>query len=140
MVKPSSETPNPLKLPERTATLPRPALEKLATLFGAFSDATRLAILQELRDRPLSVSALVARLGTSQANISKHLKLLHRAGLLARERDGLQILYSIAAESVHVLCTFACQHLVESELRGSETDEYDGTFRSAQEEHQTAGS
>ena len=53
------------------------ALEKIAELFRVFSEATRLAILQELREAPHSVNELVEKLDTSQANISKQLKALH---------------------------------------------------------------
>ncbi len=91
--------------------LTRPTLEKLAGIFSAFADATRLAILQELRSGRLSVGELVERLGASQANISKHLKLLHQAGLLAREREGLQVFYRVSEESVYEMCKFACKRL-----------------------------
>jgi len=86
-------------------------LDRLAEIFAAFADGMRLAILQELRGGRLSVGDLVSRLGTSQANVSKHLKLLHQAGLLAREREGLQVFYSVAEESVFEMCKFACQRL-----------------------------
>lgn len=94
--------------------LPRESLEKVAGLFAAFADATRLAILQELRGGPLSVGGLVEALGTSQANISKHLKLLHQAGLLTREREGLQVFYRVAEEDVYEMCHFACKRLREN--------------------------
>ncbi len=94
--------------------LTRASLEKLAGIFAAFSDATRLAILQELRTGRLSVGELVENLGTSQANISKHLKLLHQAGLLIREREGLQVFYRVSEESVYEMCKFACKRLNEN--------------------------
>ena len=65
--------------------LDRPALEQIAETFKLFSDATRLSILQALREGPRPVNDIVEELGTSQANISKHLKLLYDGGLLSRE-------------------------------------------------------
>lgn len=94
--------------------LPRQALEKLAVIFGAFADATRLGILQELRAGRRSVGALVTALGTSQANISKHLKLLHQAGLVVREREGTQVFYRVEEESVYEMCKYACKRLNEN--------------------------
>lgn len=86
-------------------------LERVAFLFRAFSEATRLAILQELKERELSVSDIVERLPTSQANVSKQLKLLHDAGLLGRRKSGTQVLYRIADPLVFELCRVACEKL-----------------------------
>ncbi|MEO7098426.1 MAG: metalloregulator ArsR/SmtB family transcription factor [Luteolibacter sp.] len=96
---------------ENHPKLSRPSLEQVAEIFSAFADATRLGILQELRAGRLSVGALVTALGTSQANISKHLKHLHQAGLLIREREGAQVFYRVSEESVYEMCQFACKRL-----------------------------
>ncbi|MEO8615540.1 MAG: metalloregulator ArsR/SmtB family transcription factor [Luteolibacter sp.] len=91
--------------------LPRQSLERVAEIFSAFADATRLGILQELRHGRLSVGELVTALGTSQANISKHLKHLHQAGLLIRERERSQVFYRAAEDSVYEMCQIACKRL-----------------------------
>ena len=112
MVKQSNKnTGTVFESPVPKKKLDRAELEKLGALFGAFADATRLAILQELRQGRLSVGELVSSLGTSQANISKHLKILHQAGLLLREREGLQVFYKVAEESIYEMCQFACKRL-----------------------------
>ena len=56
------------------------ALEKIAELFRVFSEATRLAILQELMAGEHSVGELVDVIGISQGNTSKQLQLLFEAG------------------------------------------------------------
>ena len=56
-------------------------LDRVASLFRAFAESTRLAIIQELKSGELSVSEIVARLSTSQANTSKQLKILHEVGI-----------------------------------------------------------
>ncbi len=86
-------------------------LERVANLFRAFSESTRLAIIQELKSGELSVSEIVDRLHTSQANVSKQLKLLHDAGLISRRKSGTQVLYQIADPVVFELCTIACDKL-----------------------------
>lgn len=89
----------------------RAALERLAGVFRAFGDATRLALLQELKGGPRSVNELQAALGTSQANISRQLKVLHDAGLLSRERRGAQVFYAISEALVMDICEAACRKL-----------------------------
>jgi DNA-binding transcriptional ArsR family regulator len=86
-------------------------LERVANLFRAFAEATRLAIIQELKAGELTVSEIVDRLTTSQANVSKQLKLLHDAGLLARRKQGTQVLYRIADPMVFELCRTVCEKL-----------------------------
>jgi len=107
--------------------LPRHSLEKMAMIFGAFADATRLGILQELRTERLSVGALVELLGTSQANISKHLKLLHSAGLVIREREKTQVFYRVEEEAVYEMCKYACKRLNDNaSAHAVEADDYFG--------------
>ncbi len=86
-------------------------LEKIAGLFRAFSEATRLAIVQELKAGELSVSDIVERLTTSQANVSKQLKILHHAGVVIRRKQGTQVLYRIADPMVGELCRLVCDKL-----------------------------
>ena len=86
-------------------------LERVAGMFRAFAEATRLAIIQELKDGELAVSEIVDRLTTSQANVSKQLKLLHDAGVLERRKQGTQVLYRIADPMVFELCRTVCDKL-----------------------------
>ncbi|NNE91004.1 MAG: winged helix-turn-helix transcriptional regulator [Verrucomicrobiales bacterium] len=91
--------------------LDRTALEKVAKVFSAFSDATRLAILQELMGGQRTVGELVDEVGGSQGNVSKQLQLLHEAGLLERKKEGNQVIYSIADEMVFAMCELVCDKL-----------------------------
>lgn len=86
-------------------------LERVAGFFRAFSESTRLALLQELKSAPRSVNELVSELTTSQANISKQLKILHDAGLVARKKEGTKVIYSIDEPAVLELCQIACGSL-----------------------------
>ena len=91
--------------------LDRQALEKISETFKLFSDATRLAILQALKAAPRSVNDLVDELGTSQGNISKHLRILFEGDLLAREKRGMQVFYSIDNDIDFPLCELVCTKL-----------------------------
>lgn len=57
-------------------------------IFRALSDATRLRILQLVRRMELSVGELAQVLGQSQPRVSRHVKILCDAGLLARRKEG----------------------------------------------------
>lgn len=60
---------------------------RLDATFAALSDPTRRAILARLVQGEVSVTELAAPFAMSQPAISKHLKVLERAGLVSRARD-----------------------------------------------------
>ena len=64
--------------------------------FKALSDQTRLRLTRVLQRYELSVNELVQLLGMGQSRISRHLKILADAGLLAWRRDGLWVFYRAA--------------------------------------------
>lgn len=86
-------------------------LERVANLFRVFSEASRLALLQELKDGPKSVGELVESLPTTQANVSKQLKMLHDSGLVSRTKQGTSVIYEICEPLVFELCKLACEKL-----------------------------
>lgn len=87
------------------------ALREVARVFAVLAEPTRLQILQALAQGPLYVGELVERLGSRQANVSKQLGVLHQAQLVARERDGAQVRYSISEPLIFELCGLVCNKL-----------------------------
>ena len=67
-----------------------------AKLFRGFGDASRLSVLEALRDGPRCVSDVVAATGLSQPNASAHLACLGECGLVTRDRRGKFVYYAIA--------------------------------------------
>src|SRR5687767_12392048 len=63
------------------------AVERLDATFAALADPTRRAILMRLASGEASVLELAEPFDMSQPAISKHLKVLERAGLISRGRD-----------------------------------------------------
>jgi len=59
-------------------------------------------------DGERSVGQLVAETGRGQANVSKHLKMMGDAGLVARRKDGVQVFYRIDDPLVEQLCDLVC--------------------------------
>lgn len=88
--------------------IPGPLVDEIADRFRLLGEPMRIRVLDRLRSGEASVGELVAALGTSQQNVSKHLTTLHRAGILARRKDGNRVLYSIADQSVLELCEHVC--------------------------------
>jgi DNA-binding transcriptional ArsR family regulator len=71
-----------------------------AKLFRGLADSSRLAVLEALRDGPLSVGEVVRRTRLTQPNASMHLGCLAECGLVIRERDGKFVRYEIADKRV----------------------------------------
>ncbi|MEU3919950.1 metalloregulator ArsR/SmtB family transcription factor [Streptomyces sp. NPDC029004] len=61
--------------------------DPLSTTFGALADPTRRAILARLADGAATVNELAEPFDISLQAVSKHLKVLERAGLITRGRD-----------------------------------------------------
>lgn len=83
-------------------------LAAVAARFKVLSEPARLQVLDALRDGPRHVSALIEATGLNQANLSRHLGVLHAEGLVSRRRDGLFVFYAIADPSVVRLCDLVC--------------------------------
>lgn len=83
-------------------------LEAVSRLFGILSEPSRLALLQALRRGPLSVSELMQACAMKQANVSKHLAVLHDHHLVKRERAGVSVHYQIADPMIFSLCNLVC--------------------------------
>lgn len=87
-------------------TTTAPDLSRGATLFHALSDATRLSILDRLRDGERCVCELTDALGAAQSRLSFHLRVLKEAGLVRDRREGRWSYYTInhsALAEVHDL-------------------------------------
>ena len=61
----------------------------------ALGEETRLRILRLLFKEKLSVNEISERLGASQYNVSKHLRIMREAGLLETEKKGQHRLYAV---------------------------------------------
>jgi DNA-binding transcriptional ArsR family regulator len=88
--------------------VPEPLAELIAQRFRVLGDATRIRLLDQLRDGALTVGELVERTGTSQQNASKHLGVLLQAGVVTREKAGNHARYAIADGGVFDLCDQVC--------------------------------
>jgi len=89
-------------------SLPEPLIELVAQRFRVLGEPMRIKLLDLLRERDATVGELQDALGGSQQNVSKHLGILHAAGMVSRTKDGTQVRYSISDPSVFELCDQVC--------------------------------
>ena len=85
-----------------------PLIELIAARFRVLAEPMRIRILDQLRRGDATVTDLQEALGASQQNVSKHLGILHGAGMVTRTKAGNRVRYSIADEGVFELCEQVC--------------------------------
>ncbi|MDP4038726.1 MAG: metalloregulator ArsR/SmtB family transcription factor [bacterium] len=73
-------------------------------VFKVIANQKRLEIIQLLKNRELSVSEMIEMLGIKQANLSQHLSLLRRYGIVNARKQGLKVYYSLADKKVAQSC------------------------------------
>lgn len=88
--------------------LPEPLVALIARRLRAIGEPMRIRLLDSLRDGPATVGELVTALASSQQNVSKHLGVLHREGIVSRAKEGTSVRYAIADETVFDLCEQVC--------------------------------
>ncbi|MEO8277943.1 MAG: metalloregulator ArsR/SmtB family transcription factor [Thermoanaerobaculia bacterium] len=93
---------------------------RIAERLKALADPTRLKILHTVEDRELCVTEILAEVGGSQANVSKHLSKMRTSGVLASRREGTNIFYRVVDPAAFTICRTVCDALeqrAESEHR-----------------------
>ncbi|MDB9313483.1 metalloregulator ArsR/SmtB family transcription factor [Spirulina sp. CS-785/01] len=86
-------------------------VQQLAEYFAILSEPMRLRILNLLRDGEKCVQELVEATQTSQANVSKHLKVMLQAGVLSRRSEGTSAYYRVEDPLIFELCNLVCNRL-----------------------------
>ena len=87
--------------------------ESVARYFALLSEPTRLRIMHSICQQEKSVNQIVAELGASQTNVSRHLGRLYQAGVLARRKDGNQVLYQVSDSAFAEICRTVCVRVAD---------------------------
>ncbi|HEX7438343.1 MAG TPA: metalloregulator ArsR/SmtB family transcription factor [Caldimonas sp.] len=98
----------------------REVFESVARYFALLSDPMRLRIMHTVCQAERSVGRIVEETGATQSNVSRHLGMLHRAGVLARRRKGAQVFYRVTDPAFTEICRIVCVR-VASELAGDKS-------------------
>ena len=83
----------------------------VAERFKALAEPSRLDILQALKAGERNVGDILEKTGLGQANVSKHLRVLHAAGFVERRKEGVSTFYRLADNDVFKLCELMCGRL-----------------------------
>lgn len=97
---------SPCCSPVLQGSLSKQDAEELASLFKALGDPVRLRLLSFIAEQPegeACVCYLTEPTGLSQPTVSHHLKLLHDAGLLHREKRGAWVFYRVVPERLEAV-------------------------------------
>lgn len=97
----------------------------VADLFNLLSTPVRLKIITALCEGEMNVSQLLARIDTTQPNMSQHLSMLYRAGVLGKRRDSNQVYYRLQSERVATLCRAVCAQVALELEAGSAVEPTD---------------
>jgi DNA-binding transcriptional ArsR family regulator len=97
--------PRPASVPH---PLPEPLIDLVAQRFRVLGEPMRIKLLDRLREGEATVGELQEALGASQQNVSKHLGILHSAGMVTRTKQGNHARYAISDPSVFELCDQVC--------------------------------
>ena len=93
-------------------------LTVIAERFKALAEPDRLQNLKGLIRGEMNVTELADETELGQANLSKHLQLLHALGFVTRRKEGLYVYYALANDDVFRLCDIMCGRLgAEATLR-----------------------
>ena len=95
------------------ASLPDDENGRLADLFKAFGDATRLRIIKALDQGEMCVCDLAAFLGITESAVSHQLRLLRQLHLVANRRKGPVLYYRLDDDHVSRLVNLALEHIRE---------------------------
>lgn len=87
-------------------------LELVAARFRALAVPSRLRVLNALMAKALSMNELAAATGLQQSNLSRQVTELERAGCVARERQGREVVVAIADPTLRQLCELVCGSLL----------------------------
>lgn len=86
----------------------------LAGYFALLAEPARLKIMHAICEDERTVGEIVEDTGISQTNVSRHLGLMHRQGVVVRRRDGKQIYYRVADDTMPELCRAVCARMAKS--------------------------
>lgn len=85
-----------------------PVFKAVASYFSVMAEPMRLKIVHALCYDEKSVKQIVEQLGATQTNISRHLALMYRSGVVTKRKDGNQVFYRISDPAMLEVCRAVC--------------------------------
>ncbi len=94
-----------MKRSEENKKLLQKIFEMQCDICKALGHPLRLAIVDRLKGEETAAADLIAEMGISKANLSKHMALLIHGGIVEARREGRQIFYRLTDPEIHQACT-----------------------------------
>lgn len=94
-----------MKLLRKEQTAMQKIFQMQCEICKALAHPQRLAIVERLKTGETAASDLITDLGISKANLSKHISLLARNGIVESRRHGRQLFYSLMDPEIHKACS-----------------------------------
>ena len=104
----TSTKPTGRRRPAKSHDELEPVFLSVARYFALLAEPTRLKILHAICQAERSVSAIVDATGVTQTTVSRHLGMLHRAGVVSRRRERSLVYYRVADPAFIELCRSVC--------------------------------
>jgi len=111
-----SKTPRSLEFEERIEL--EALFAQVARYFGLLAEPMRIRILHAICNGERTVGHIVADVGGTQTNVSRHLSALHQAEVVYRRKAGSQVFYGIQDAALVALCRGVCVHVAARLERG----------------------
>ena len=104
-------------------------MEQLNDVLGAISHPTRRAIIRRLANGPARFLDIAEPFDVALNAITKHLKLLERAGLIQREKRGREVLISLRPEALRIVADWVHEY---ERFWTEKLDAFEGYFKQQQ--------
>lgn len=96
------------------------AYEMQAEILQAIANPIRLAIVDLLSEGERCVCEIAEEVGAKRSNVSRHLSLMHRAGVVASRKEGLQVIYSLRTPCITGFFTCVTEVIRHNHARAGE--------------------
>jgi DNA-binding transcriptional ArsR family regulator len=104
-------------------------MEHLTDVLSAISHPTRRAIIKKLANGPARFLDIAEPFDVALNAITKHLKLLERAGLIERERRGREVFISLRPQGLRLVADWVHEY---ERFWNEKLDEFEGYFKNIQ--------
>ena len=101
-------------------------MDQLTDVLNAISHPTRRAIIGKLANGPARFMDIAEPFDVALNAVTKHLKLLERAGLIEREKQGREVLISLRAEPLRLVAGWMHEY---ERFWNEKLDEFEGYFK-----------
>lgn len=91
-----------------------PVFDAVAAYFGVLAEPMRLKIMHAICQQEKTVGSIVGEIGATQTNVSRHLGVMLRSGVVARRKEGNQVYYRVSDQSMVELCRSVCTRIAGS--------------------------